>query len=387
VLLTAVEARLGVGREASTMAVPLLNLVTALLAVAVGGLAARVSLRLAMVTGAALSTAGFLLLALTASYPLYLIAYGLLIGAGMAIGVVLPPTLVTRWFVVNRGRALGIVTTPVVIAATPLVTTWMLKNHGLPLTYGLLAAMSAAVLVVDLFIVDRPPGSEADPAGADAHGAHGAAAAGAGGATMPELLRSVRFWTMSLVFMASAASSIVLTAHMVPMAKIWGYSPTLAATLLSAMSFAGIAGTLLFGWISDRLGGPRTLALLAFDSAILWVLLLVPHRPFAATIGIIALMGLHGAGALPAMSAALSEVFGQQSFSRAYGLANLVNLPVSVVCVPAAAMIYARTGSYAGAMVVVAAFLLTACLAVLAGRRGKLKPAVGEAPDVGQRVA
>src|SRR5215472_13857894 len=71
VLLTAVEARLGVGREASTMAVPLLNLVTALLAVAVGGLAARVSLRLAMVTGAALSTAGFLLLALTANYPLY----------------------------------------------------------------------------------------------------------------------------------------------------------------------------------------------------------------------------------------------------------------------------------------------------------------------------
>ena len=375
VLLSSVEARLGVGRELSTLAVPVLNLVTALLAVMVGALATRRSLRLVMVVGAALSVAGFALLAATASYPLYLVAFGLLLGPGMAAGVVLPPTLVTRWYLVNRGRALGIVSTPVVVTVTPLVTTWMLQAHGLPMAYAMLAALSAVSVIANLFIIDRPPGSEAASASADAHGAHGLAAAG--DASMVQLLRSPRFWTLALAFMASAAGSIILTAHMAPMARAWGLSATLAAALLSVQSLAGMGGTVLFGWIADKLGGVRALALLVFDAALLWALLLL-HMPFAATVVVVGLIGLHGAGAVPVLSVALSERFGREGFSRAYGLVNLVNLPVSVLCVPAAALVYARTGSYAGAIVGEAVFLMLASLLVLAARRGRDKSSASE---------
>ena len=58
---------------------------------------------------------------------------------------------------------------------------------------------------------------------------------------------------------------------------------------------------------------------------------------------------------------------------------NLVNLPVSVVCVPAAALVYTRTGSYAGAIVGVAAFLMLAAVLVFAigvkGRKAVAQPA------------
>ena len=374
VMLGAVEARLGVGREQSTLAVPVLNLATALLAPVVGMLATRLSLRMVMLAGAALSTAGFALLSVTASYPLYLVAFGLLLGPGMAIGVILPPTLVTRWFVTNRGRALGIVSTPVVIAVMPLVATWMLQAHGLPLTYAMLAGLSAVSVVANLFIKDRPPGAEAVAAAGDGHGAHGPAAAGA--LSMPQLLRSPRFWALTLAFMASAAGSIVLTAHMAPMARSWGLSATLAATLLSVQSLVGIGGTVLFGWIADKLGGALALALVVFDAALLWLLLLL-HPPFAALIVVVGLIGLHGAGAVPVLSVALSEAFGRESFSRAFGLANLVNLPVSVLCVPAAAMIYARTGSYAGAIMVQVTFFVLTSLFVLVARRGQPKPSAG----------
>ena len=361
VLLSAVESRLAVGRELSTLAVPLLNLATAGLAAVVGGIASRFSMRLVMTLGAALNLAGFVLLAFTHSYPLYLFAFGGLLGPAMAIGVVMAPTLVTRWHQVNRGRALGLVTTPIVVAVVPLITTWMLQAHGATATYGMLAALAAIPLVADLFIADPPVETAATPAAAHGHGAPGPAA---GDGSMAQLLRAPKFWALAAAFMACAAGSIVLTAHMVPLARTWGYSATLAAALLSVQSFAGMAGTVVFGWIADRLGGARTFALLAFDTALLWLLLLL-RLPFPLAVALIALIGIHGAGAVPVMSASLSEGFGAERFSSAYGLANLVNLPVSVACVPAAALIFARTGSYSGAIVAVAAFTMAACLLVL----------------------
>ena len=69
--------------------------------------------------------------------------------------------------------------------------------------------------------------------------------------------------------------------------------------------------------------------------------------------------------------AALSECFGRETFSRAYGLVNLVNLPFAVVSVPAAAMVYAHTGSYAGAIVGQVAFLALGSVLVLFARRGR----------------
>jgi MFS family permease len=373
VLLSAVETRLGVGRELSTLAVPLLNLATAGLAPIVGGLAARISLRLVMIVGAALNVAGFALLALTHSYPLYLFAFGALIGPAMAIGVVMPPTLVTRWHQVNRGRALGIVTTPVVVAIVPLLSSWMLQAHGLVATYAMLAVLAVLPLAADLFIAE--PSAEA----ASAHGhalAHGGGAADvAAAASAPPFARAPPFWAFTLSFMACAAGSIVLTAHMAPMARAWGFSATLAATLLSVQAFAGMAGTVVFGWIADRLGGARAFALLTFDTAVLIALLLL-HPPFPLTAALIAVIGLHGAGAVPVMSAALSESFGAQSFSRAYGLANLINLPVSVVCVPAAALVFARTGSYSGAIVAISAFSLLASFLVFMAGRARPAPAL-----------
>jgi len=374
VLLGAVEARLGVGRELSTLAVPLLNLVMALLAAVVGALATRHSLRLVMLIGAAFGVAGFALLAVTASYPLYLIAFGLLLGPAMATAAVLPPTLVTRWYSVNRGRTLGIISAPILIAIMPLVVNWALQAHGLPATYGMLAAFAAIILVANFFIVDNPPGTQA-AASAEAAGVHGAhgGPAGVGSVTTPQLLRAAAFWAMALAFMTSSAGSIVLTAHMVPMARTWGVSATLAATLLSIQAFAGMAGTVVFGWVADRLGGARALFLVVFDAALLWLLLLL-DLPFAMKAVVIGLIGMHGAGAIPVMSVALSERFGRENFSRVYGLINLVNLPLSVACVPAAALVFTRTGSYAGAIVGVSAILMAASVAVFAtsARRRKV---------------
>jgi MFS family permease len=364
VLLSAVETRLGVGRELSTLSVPLLNLAMALCAPIVGVIATRYSLRLLMLIGAILSTAGFALLATAGSYPLYLLAYGLLLGPGMAIGVILPPTLVTRWFAVNRGRTLGIVCTPVVIALVPLISNWTLQSFGLAVSYWVLAGLSAVAVIANLFIVDQPPGAETNASKID----NGTQPASSDAVSVGGILRSPRFWALSIAAVSSMTGSIVLTAHMVPMAATWGYSTTLAATLLSIQSLSGIAGTVIFGWIADRIGAVNALALLVFDGAVLWMLLLL-QPPIALTAILVGLIGMHGAGVLPVLGLVLSEAFGRANFSRAYGISNLLNLPFSVMCVPAAAIVYTRTGSYSGAIVGQVVFFLIATVLVLSARR------------------
>jgi MFS family permease len=365
VLLSPVEARLGVSRELSTIAAPALNLVAALCAPLVGVLATRYSLRLIMLTGSLLSVTGYAMLASTHSYPLYLAAYGLLLGPGMATGVILPGTLVTRWFVVNRGKALGGITTLVVIGAVPLLTTHMLQSHGVPGAYVALAALSVVSVIANLFIMDRPPAASGQAG--DVHDEH--APADTSIMSIPHLLRSPRFWALFIAFAASSTGSITLGAHLVPMVRSWNLTATNGATLLSIFFFSAIAGTIFFGWLADRIGAVLALAILVFNTAVLWGLLLV-HPSFVLLAVIIGVIGADGAGVVPVFSLALSEVFGRESFGRAYGLANLFALPFSVLCVPAAALVYTRTGSYAGAIIGVALFLaLTGFAALTAWRR------------------
>jgi MFS family permease len=358
VLLAAVQAHLHVGPTLSSLGIPAVSLSTALCAPFVGELAARYSLRLVMLTGSILLVGGFALLAFASVFPLYLVAYGLMIGPAMAVGVILPSTLVTRWFTVNRGKALGFISTPVVIAGVPLLTSWVLQSYGLAAAYLVLAALAMLTVLGSLFVIDGPPGE--------------AAAAGTGGLSMVQLMSSTRFWALTLAFIASAVSSIVLTVHMVPMAKTWGIIGLRAASLLSIMSLIGIIGTNLFGWVADKLGAVLALVLVVLDGGVLWLLLLL-HPSYPAAAVIIGLIGLHAAGVVPVFSAALSEVFGRESFSRAYGLVQLIILPFSVLCVPAAALVYTRTGSYAGAITGVAVFLLLGAFLAVTARRSKAK--------------
>lgn len=251
VLLHTNEVRFGVDRELSSLAVPALMLSLACLAPVVGLLASKYPMRRVTVAGAVCSVAGFLLLAMSDSYPLYLLAFGLLLGPGMAVGVVMPSTLVARWFNVNRGKALGLVNIPVVFTVMPLTATWALHAYGLHGTYLMLAALGMVTLIANLFISDPPKAAAAVAvarAGAMA-GSHGAGT----DVSLRGVLQSRRFWVLAIGANASVVGSIILTAHMVPMAMSWGSTATAAATLLSVFSLVAMVGTIFFGWLADRL--------------------------------------------------------------------------------------------------------------------------------------
>jgi predicted MFS family arabinose efflux permease len=365
-LLAPIEAKLGVLRDTSSLAVPLVMLGMALMAPVVGALAGKISIRLLMLLGAAMSAAGYALLATVSSVAAYLLAYGLLIGPGLCLlATVTPATLVTRWFDAGRGRALGIVHMPLAVALVPILVAVVLRSYGLSATYLVMAAGSALLILPLLFVVDFPPTVREAGAAADA-----APPPVDNGLSVGEILRRPDFWALALSAAAIASGGTMLVTHLAPMAEGWGVPTTQAAGLLAIMALSGIAGSLIFGWLADRLGGGWALAINCLDQVALWgILLLGPPFPVLAVV--VGLIGVHGAAISATFGMALSEKLGAASFGRAFGLSNLINLPFLVASVPIGAWFVVNTGSYAGAIVFQIAFFVIGAVFALTARRSR----------------
>lgn len=359
VMLASVETRMGVSVEEAAVGIPLVVVGSSLMAVGAGVLVARYSLRLLLLLGALISTAAFLLLAFSSSYALYLAAY-VLMGPAMALaGSVGPATLVTRWFTKNRGLALGLVHLPIMVTILPVLSNWVYEQYGAPTTYLMLAALiGIGFAPLTFFVVDHPPEQESTPAMvAQATGAQVQTMDGS--LTVGQLLSSGRFWAFAIASSAVATGAVTLGAVLVPMAVSLGFDRADGALLASIMAFVGMGGSVLFGWVADRIGGPRGLAVLTLGSAVLWGLLLI-DPPFMVMAIIVGLLGLCGAGMIPNLSRGLADSFGPASFSRGFGLATTFSLPFVVLAVPGFPGLKSLTGSYAAPIMVMSVFFLFA---------------------------
>jgi MFS family permease len=163
---------------------------------------------------------------------------------------------------------------------------------------------------------------------------------------------------LSLSTTCVLASGIMMGVHLVPMVTQWGITHTQAATLVSVGSLAGIAGAVFFGWLADRIGGARTIALICVCCIVMWGLMLL-HPAFLPLIGLVALTGVNVAGVIPAFTLTLSKIVPKEEFGPAYGAGSLIFMALSPLMAPVAGVIYARTGGYTNAI-----FLLAAILAV-----------------------
>lgn len=369
ILLKPMQERMQVSAELASAGVPLVILGSAVLASVAGVLAARFSLRSLMAGSAVASALAWLLLAFSSSFVVYVIAFALLLGPAMSLaGAVLPPTLVTRWFSRNRGLAIGIVHLPVVVTIMPLFGNWVIEHHGVEAVFLLLAALSGLVLLpASLLVIDHPPGETAQHAvdpGRDGSDA---------GLSVPQLLRNPYFWSLALAVSAMNTSVMLLGVHIVAMAESWNLPRENGALLASTMSLCGMAGSILFGIIADRLGGARTVALVVFDGVILWLLFLL-GLPFPALLVVIGLMGMHGSAGIPASSRAYADALGVASFSRAYGLSGTVTLPLVVLCIIGTGTVYRINGDYTVAIWVMAAYCAIGVpLALFAARAARAK--------------
>src|SRR6185503_13543381 len=159
-----------------------------------------------------------------------------------------------KWFKERRGLASGIMAAGFgggTALFIPFISS-MLATSGHRATFVATGVLQGLVILIVAQFLRHPPAeaASAKPAGAAAQ------QVGKRQFTTLEMLRTPQFYVMYVAFVLMATGGLLVTANAGPMAKSWGFSITLAATL---SPLANGAARIFWGWASDRLGRENTM--------------------------------------------------------------------------------------------------------------------------------
>ena len=321
---------------------------------------------------------------MTASWQLVLF-WGVLVGLGtgsMALGFV--AVIAGRWFVKRRGLVTGVLTAG--SAAGNLIFLPLLarltENHGWRIAA--LTVAAAALLVVPLVwwrLRDQPAdlGVSAYGAGADDVAPLPPAPSGAVRMALGALAAAARtrpFWLLAGGFaICGATTNGLVGTHFIPAAHDHGMPETTAAGLLAMVGLFDIAGTIVSGWLTDRVDSRL---LLGAYYALRGLSLLVLPALFSATahpsmIIFILFYGLDWVATVPPTVTLCREYFGAAG-PVVFGWVFASHQIGAAIAATAAGLVRDHLGTYnwawygAGALALGASVL---SLMLVIGRRAK----------------
>jgi MFS family permease len=332
----------------------------------VGILLDKLSVRKIFATGIVLFALGLWLVGQSTTIIQYILLFGITMALANAMaGSMISSAVVSRWFTENRGKALGVAATGTSVGGVviPGLITYWLPDYGWRGTLENLAiVLVVIVLPVVLWTIRSWP---------SAVGIQGSQAGEVGGSASPaaqlgleDILRNPNFWWLgaSLGLLFSTYTSIL--SNMTPYATQLGHKEEAASGLIMLVAVSGLVGKLIFGVAADKIGHK-----LALWSAQLLIatgfILLAMELAYPLIILACVSLGLAAGGMLPVWGAFIADIFGLQSYGRAFGLmAPIITLFV-MVGFPLTGRLYDATGSFslclwifAGLMVVAAGLLV-----------------------------
>jgi MFS family permease len=302
VALRPIAEGLGNARELPALAYSLAWVGMAVGGIAMGRIADRIGVRWTVAFGAAMVATGLVVASGGAAWQLIL-GHGLFIGLLGNAGLNAPLYVyVSRWFDRRRGTALALISSGQAVAGViwPLVFAWGIATLGWQHTMRLFAGLEVLTVVpVALLIFGEPP--EAIVTGLAATGPRA-------GGTVLGLNPNVALALLGLAAFCCCVPMAMPQGHLVAFCGDLGIPASQGAAMLSVLLGCAFVSRQFWGWLSDRIGGLRTiLAASAFQLAAMTGFLLTQNEFGLFTVS--ALFGMGFSGLIPAYVLAVRELF------------------------------------------------------------------------------
>ncbi|MGP1676418.1 MAG: MFS transporter [Burkholderiales bacterium] len=350
VVLPRVQADFGVDRADASLPYTYTMIGFGLGGILMGRLADRYGVMVPVIIGAFGLSAGFIAAGNAASLWQFNLAQGLLIGL-LGTSATFAPLVadISLWFTRRRGIAVAICISGNYLAGSvwPPLMQHYITSAGWRQTYiGMGIFCLAAMLPLALILRPRPP--------LPAQFASGPAAAPVASVAGSQGTLGLSPGTLlTLLCVAGVACCVAMSmpqVHIVAYCGDLGYGPARGAQMLSLMLGFGIVSRLAFGWISDHIGGLRTL-LLGSSLQALALLLFLPFKGLVSLYLVSALFGLFQGGIVPAYALIVREHFTPREAGARLGTVLMATLFGMALGGWMSGAIFDLTGSYRAAFV------------------------------------
>ncbi|WP_313805950.1 MFS transporter [Sphingobium sp.] len=342
-MVEAIQREFGTSRAFAAMGISMTTLSLGLIGPLVGGLLRRMSIRTLIMIGLTLNASGYFLLTQVHDIRLFLAVYALMIGPGLALAGVVPCTaIISNWFVAGRGKALGIINIPLGNALLPLMSAALLIAFGLQGALWGSGVVLTCLLPFAWFLVDRPAQIGQQASGGTSETTDRVEPA----LSAAQIVRAPRFLILTLGVGLLSAGGLTMVTHLVALASDRGVPLGSASLLLSVFGLAGLIGAPLFGWLSDRLGGGRSFALLALVQIVPWLGLIAAGANLPLLLLLAFTIGLFSNGIITLFGVTMGEWMGQANIGLGMGLCYLFKIPFLFAAAPLAGAMFDRFGNY-----------------------------------------
>jgi len=300
---------------------------------------------------------GYMLSGASTNIWYFLLAHSLMVGLLGTAGTFAPLVADTAlWFDRRRGVAMGICMSGNYVAGAvwPPIVQHLMEGGGWRHAY-LTMALTCLVIMLPLALVyrRRPPALQAETL-ASKRVEHDARFRREIAASDPDRPLGMSPATLQLVLSVAGVACCVAMSmpqvHIVALCGDLGYGLARGAEMLALMLGLGIVSRLVSGWISDYIGGLRTLLLGSLLQGIALILFL-NSSGLTSLYVVSALFGLFQGGIVPSYALIVREFFAPAQAGARMGTVLMATMMGMALGGWMAGALYDLTGSYDAAFV------------------------------------
>jgi len=306
VALPAVQSDFGIGRGEAAFAYTAMMVGLGAGGYLCGRWADRFGVWRVLALGGVGTLAGFGLAASAQGLVVFALAHCVLLGflgVGSSYGPLMADTAL--WWKKRRGVAVAVVASGNFLAGTiwPPIVQSGIEAVGWRSTFWAMGAVCGiGIVMLSFFVRERPPRIAIEPVSARAQ---------ASGITPDRpfgLSVHAAQWVLFVAAVGCCVAMAMPQVHIVAYCADLGFGAARGAEMLSLMLGCGVLSRLASGWVSDQIGGLRTLLLGTTLQAVALALFL-PFDTLASPYVISAMFGLFQGGIIPAYAIIVREHF------------------------------------------------------------------------------
>jgi len=263
---------------------------------------------------------GYLLMSqISAIWQLYLF-YGVIIAVGVSGGFVPLLSTVSKWFVTRRGTMTGIVVSGVGVGTMvmPPLAGWFISTYGWRTSYITIGIIALVLIVLAAQFLRRDPSQIGLAPYGENEVRQESPASEARGFSLTGAIHTSQFWIVCALYFCFGIAELIIMVHIVPHAIDLGISPIIAANILAVIGGVSIAGRIIMGITSDRIGSKLTfiISFVLMSAALSW-LVVAGEVWMLFLVAVVFGFGYGGMAVL--MAPIIAELFGLSSHGAILG--------------------------------------------------------------------